>query len=102
MKAFIRERIAAGDSKSEIKDKLVAQFGESVLAAPPRSGFNLLAWLLPLVGAGIGAAVLAILARRWRRGRPEPSEPGPSSNGRAALTPDLDRRVDEELARFDA
>jgi len=97
MKAFIRERIAAGDSKSEIKDKLVAQFGESVLAAPPRS-----AWLLPLVGAGIGAAVLAILARRWRRGRPESSEPGPSSNGRAALTPDLDRRVDEELARFDA
>jgi cytochrome c-type biogenesis protein CcmH len=73
-----------------------------VLAAPPRSGFNLVAWLLPLVGAGIGAAVLAILARRWRRGRPESSEPGPSSNGRAALTPDLDRRVDEELARFDA
>ncbi|MGI8607090.1 MAG: cytochrome c-type biogenesis protein [Gaiellaceae bacterium] len=102
MKAFIRERIAAGDTKSEIKGKLVAQFGESVLAAPPRSGFNLLAWLLPLVGAGVGAAVLAILARRWRRLRPEPPEPGPSSNGRAALTPDLDRRVDEELARFDA
>jgi cytochrome c-type biogenesis protein CcmH len=102
MKAFIRERIAAGDTKSEIKDKLVAQFGESVLAAPPKSGFNLLAWLLPLVGAGVGAAVLAVLARRWRRGKPESPEPGPSSNGRAALTPDLDRRVDEELARFDA
>ena len=101
MKAFIRERIAAGDTKSEIKDKLVAQFGESVLAAPPRSGFNLLAWLLPLVGAAVAAAVLAMLARRWRRGKPEPLEPGPSSNGRSTLTPDLDRRVDEELARFD-
>ena len=67
MKAFIRERIAAGDTKSEIKDKLVAQFGESVLAAPPKSGFNLLAWLLPLVGAVVGAAVLAMLARRWRQ-----------------------------------
>lgn len=102
MKAFIRERIAAGDTKSEIKDKLVAQFGESVLAAPPRSGFNLLAWLLPLVGVALGASVLAILARRWRRGKPEPSEPGPSANGRGILTPDLDRRVDEELARYDA
>jgi cytochrome c-type biogenesis protein CcmH len=101
MKAFIRERIAAGDTKSEIKDKLVAQFGESVLAAPPRSGFNLLAWLLPLVGAAVGATVLAMLARRWRRGKPESWEPGPSSNGRSSLTPDLDRRVDEELARFD-
>jgi cytochrome c-type biogenesis protein CcmH len=101
MKAFIRERIVAGDTKTEIKDKLVAQFGESVLAAPPRSGFNLLAWLLPLVGAAIGAAVLAMLARRWRKRKPEPSELGPSSNGRSTLTPDLDRRVDEELARFD-
>ena len=101
MKAFIRERIAAGDTKTEIKDRLVAQFGESVLAAPPKSGFNLLAWLLPLVGAAIGAGVLAILARRWRRRKPEASEPRASSNGRAALTPDLDRRVDEELARYD-
>lgn len=101
MKAFIRERIAAGDTKSEIKHKLVAQFGESVLAAPPKSGFNLLAWLLPLVGAVVGAAVLAMLARRWRQGKPESWEPGPSSNGRSSLTPDLDRRVDEELARFD-
>jgi cytochrome c-type biogenesis protein CcmH len=101
MKAFIRERIAAGDTKSEIKDKLVAQFGESVLAAPPKSGFNLLAWLLPLVGAAVGAAVLAMLARRWRSGKPESWEPGPSANGRSSLTPDLDRRVDEELARFD-
>ncbi len=101
MKAFIRERIAAGDTKTEIKDKLVVQFGESVLAAPPRSGFNLLAWLLPLVGAAVGAGVLAMLARRWRRGKPEPWEPGSSSNGRSSLTPDLDRRVDEELARFD-
>lgn len=35
MRAFIRRRIAAGDTKSAIKAKLVAQFGESVLAAPP-------------------------------------------------------------------
>ena len=54
MRSFIRQRIAAGDTESEIKSKLVAQFGESVLAAPPKSGFNLLAWLLPLVGIVLG------------------------------------------------
>src|SRR5712691_7666061 len=32
---YIRKRIAAGDTKSEIKAKLVAQFGPSILAAPP-------------------------------------------------------------------
>jgi cytochrome c-type biogenesis protein CcmH len=102
MRAFIRARIAAGDTKSEIKARLVDQFGESVLAAPPKQGFNLLAWLLPLVGLALGAVVLAVLARRWSRARATPAPVGPSGNGRAALDPELERRVDDELARFDA
>ena len=101
MRAFIRERIAAGDTKSEIKDKLVAQFGESVLAAPPASGFNLLAWLVP-IGGGLAAVVgVALLARRWSRARAGPM-PAMSADGRKPLDPDLERRVDEELARFEA
>jgi cytochrome c-type biogenesis protein CcmH len=102
MRSFIRARIAAGDTKSEIKDQLVDQFGESVLAAPPRRGFNLLAWLLPLVGLAAGAVVLGLLARRWSRTRSGPIPVDPSGNGRAGLDPELERRLDEELARFDA
>ena len=101
MRLFISERIAAGDTKSEIKSKLVAQFGEAVLAAPPKEGFNLLAWVLPLAGVGLAAVALGLLARRWARSR-EPTTADPSSNGRAPLDPDLERRLDEELARFDA
>jgi cytochrome c-type biogenesis protein CcmH len=100
MRAFIRQRIAAGDTKSEIKDKLVAQFGESVLAAPPARGFNLLAWLVPIAGGLIAVVVVAILARRWSRGRAG-APAGPSADGRP-LDPGLERRVDEELARFEA
>jgi cytochrome c-type biogenesis protein CcmH len=102
MRSFIRARIAAGDTKSEIKSKLVDQFGESVLAAPPKRGFNLLAWLLPFAGLGLGGAALAVLARRWSRAREEPASADPSGNGRGPLDPELERRVDEELARFDA
>jgi len=102
MRSFIRARIAAGDTKSEIKSKLVDQFGESVLAAPPKRGFNLLAWLLPFAGLGIGAAALAVLARRWSRQHEEAVPADPSGNGRGPLDPELERRVDEELARFDA
>jgi cytochrome c-type biogenesis protein CcmH len=102
MRSFIRARIAAGDTKSEIKSKLVDQFGESVLAAPPKHGFNLLAWLLPFAGLGLGGAALAVLARRWSRAREEPASADPSGNGRGPLDPELERRVDEELARFDA
>lgn len=97
---FAHRRCVAGASKDQIKSELVSQFGESILAAPPKKGFGLLAWLLPLVGVACAAVVLAVMARRWRRAR----EPAPAAaaglNGRP-LSPELERRVDEELARFD-
>jgi cytochrome c-type biogenesis protein CcmH len=96
IKEFIAARIAAGDTKAQIKSKLVTQFGEGVLAAPPKRGFGLLAWLLPLVGIGTGAAVLAVLAWRWTRS----AEPAPAAAG-PPLAPELDRRVEEELRRFE-
>ena len=94
IEALISARIAAGDSKSEIKDVLVAEYGPSILAAPPKKGFNLLAWLLPFVALFGGALVLGFLAWRWSHTR----EPGPPA---AQLSPALERRVDEELARYD-
>jgi cytochrome c-type biogenesis protein CcmH len=96
IRQYISARIAAGDTKSEIKAKLVAQFGPAVLAEPSKHGFNLLAWVLPLVGIGLAAAALGLLAWRWTRSR----EPVAAVAG-APLDPELDRRVDEELARFD-
>ena len=104
MRADIRERIEAGQTKSEIKAAMVEQFGEAVLAAPPRSGFNWLAWLLPFGGLAGAAVVVTLLARRWLRSRPAPAAAGsaPGANGGPPLDPVLERRVDEELARFDA
>jgi cytochrome c-type biogenesis protein CcmH len=102
MRAFIRARIAAGDTKSQIKATLVDQFGESVLAAPPKSGFNLLAWVLPLAGIVLAAGVVGVLAYRWSRNRRPEEAAGPSANGRFHLDPELERRLDEELARYDA
>jgi cytochrome c-type biogenesis protein CcmH len=96
MKTFIRVRIAAGDSEQEIKDALVAEFGTGVLAEPPGGGFGLLAWLLPLVALVGGAIVVAVLIRAWsRRGPPG----GPPAEER--LHPEVERLVDDELARFD-
>ena len=95
MKAYIRERIAAGDTKSEIKAALVDQFGPSVLAVPPKEGFELVAWLLPLAGLLAGAVVVGALAWRWSHGRggdEPPDEP---------LDPALEQRLDDELARFE-
>jgi cytochrome c-type biogenesis protein CcmH len=100
MRVFIRARIAAGDSKQEIKDALVAQFGQRVLAVPEKRGFDLIAWLLPIGGALLAAAVVGAAAWRWSRTPASPSLLVPA-NGRAGLGPELERRVDDELARFD-
>jgi cytochrome c-type biogenesis protein CcmH/NrfF len=101
IRAFVQARIRAGDTKSEIMDKLVAQFGPEIRAAPPASGFGLLAWLLPLVGLIGGGALIGALAWRWSRKR-EPAPGGaPEQNGQAPLDPELERRLEQELARFE-
>jgi cytochrome c-type biogenesis protein CcmH/NrfF len=98
MRDFIRERLAAGDSEDEIEAALVAQFGEAVLASPPKEGFNLLAWVLPLAGGAIAVTAVAVALRRWSRARPAAEAPAART---LALDPELERRVDDELRRFD-
>jgi len=102
VKRFIVRRIDGGDTKSEIKRRLVDEYGTRILAAPPRHGFNLIAWLLPLIGILAAAGVLGLLAWHWSRRREEPEPPAePWSLNGHPLDPELERRVDEELARFD-
>ena len=94
-RAFIRRQIALGKDKKQVKAALVAEYGPGVLADPPSSGFDLAAWLVPilLVLAAIGG--LRVAGRRWR-GRapasPAPEEPLPEEDA---------RRLDAELAAFD-
>lgn len=101
MRAFIRRRIAAGDSDAQIKQRLVAQFGEGVLAAPPAQGFGLVAWLLPVGGSLAVGAVVLVMLRRWKRERD--AEPAVAAGAAGAqLDPELARRLDHELARFES
>ena len=78
---LIRGLIAQGKSKEEIKDALVAEYGEDVLALPDSEGFDLAAWVIPALGIGIAVAAvgfaIARLARRRDREVAEPEiEPG--------------------------
>jgi cytochrome c-type biogenesis protein CcmH len=101
IEAVIAQKIAHGESRSAIEADLVQQFGTSILAAPPRRGFDLLAWWLPIVGVLAAGLVLAAAVWHWSRVRePTPLPVGATSAG--ALDPDLERRLDDELRRFDA
>jgi cytochrome c-type biogenesis protein CcmH len=95
MKQIIRTRLSEGATEKQIKAELVAQFGPGVIAEPPKSGFDLLAWLVPLGILAGGALGVGAIAWGWsRRRRDEPTvEP---------LDPALERRLDAELDRYDA
>ena len=94
-RAFIRRQIALGKDKQQVKDALVGEYGPGVLADPPSSGFDLAAWLVPILLAVLGIGGVAFAARRWRRGAaPEPAAGEPLADEDA-------RRLDAELAAFD-
>jgi cytochrome c-type biogenesis protein CcmH len=99
MRVHIRQMIAAGDTKSEIERKLVAQFGEGVLARPPKHGFGLLAWVLPLAGIVLAAGAIGFGAWKWSRSKNESD--GDVHLHQPPLEPDLERQLDDELLRFD-
>ncbi len=67
MRAVIRERLEAGETPEEVKAYFVSKYGEWILLAPKKKGFNLIVWLLPVVGVLGGAVILGVAFRRWTR-----------------------------------
>jgi cytochrome c-type biogenesis protein CcmH/NrfF len=98
-RVFIRKQIAEGKTKAQIEDALVAQYGTRVLAEPPKSGFDLTAWLVPGAGILLAAVAIAFGLMRWRRagGRGGP----PSGKAGPPLDPGDSERLDADLARYD-
>jgi cytochrome c-type biogenesis protein CcmH/NrfF len=98
MKAFIRAHIALGWTKSRIESALAAQLGDGIYGVPRTHGFDLIAWVLPIGGILLGALGVAGGAWYWSRGRDGGGDGGAPGSGLDAAS---ERRLDEELARFD-
>ena len=90
-RALIRQLIAEGQDKDQIKDALVAQYGPRVLATPSGHGFDLLAWLVPGIAIALALCGIGWFALRRRPQRPAEKEIEPSD---AAL-------LDEDMSRYD-
>jgi len=97
-RAYIRGLIAQGETKSQILDNLVAQYGPAVLGKPPAHGFNLTVYIIPLAILAVGGAILAVTLPRWRR-RTRASAREPAADV-PALSPEDAQRVEQELSQF--
>ena len=95
---YIQELIAQCKSKDEVKQALVAEFGESVLALPGDQGDDdlgdVLVYAVPAVGIALAAGGIAFAVVRWRRrtrtGR-EPGGPALAGADGSRLDDDMDR-----------
>jgi cytochrome c-type biogenesis protein CcmH len=96
-KVYVARLVAAGKTKAEIKDDLVAQYGPAVLALPKASGFDLTAYLVPVLAILVAAGALAFSVARWRRDGLRPAPGG----ARAAPQGEDAERLEADISRYD-
>ena len=91
IKDFIAARVARGETKEQPLRALEAEVGRAALATPPKEGFDLVAWLVPIVLVVAGLAAIPFVTRSWarRRGRVTPAE----------LSPEDAARLEDELRK---
>lgn len=57
MRALVRDRIRAGQTPEQVRDWLVARYGDYVSYDPPFDASTAALWLAPLLLLGVGAVV---------------------------------------------
>lgn len=97
LRMWIIVQEAAGRSRAEVEEDLYARFGDVIRPAPKAEGFGLAAYAIPVVGFLAGGLLVALFLRRQTLRGDEPAAAPPAPAG--ALDPELERLVDEDLAR---
>ncbi len=93
MRAEISERLRAGETVQQIVDSFVARVGKKVLSAPPMTGFDITAWIMPFLALCLGTFVVGWIVVKMVR----PSVPAAVES--APVT--LDSRIERELRDFE-
>jgi len=94
---FIQTLVNQGKTATQIKQALVADFGNAVLDLPPDKGFNVLFYILPIAFVLAGLAILTILLPRWRRKKTVT----PLESAGSGVTAADAERLEQDLRRYD-
>jgi len=89
----LAKRVDQGDSNDGVVEYVIDKYGTSVLSAPPASGFNLTAWVMPFAALGAGLIVAVFFLRRFKAAQ---------ANAPAAHVDmtSYQQKVEEELKKF--
>jgi cytochrome c-type biogenesis protein CcmH len=77
MKGVIRQRLESGETPEQVKAYFVDRYGEWILLRPEPHGFNLVVYILPVIGLLLGGGLVFNTVRKWTR--PADDEPLPGS-----------------------
>ena len=97
----IDEKIAAGMTREAIVQGFVAQYGEEVLAAPTKKGFNLTAWVLPFVMLLVGGGIVRGVVRRWSRPGAQAAPEAQGEQPAAGEDDEYRAKMERELKELD-
>ena len=97
---LIREQLKEGKTEEEIKQYFVLNYGDRVLAEPPRTGFNWLVYIVPPILIVLGAYILFSAFKEWTKPRSAAAGAGPRDEARASSSDDeYINRLEEELKK---
>lgn len=92
---FIRGLVDKCQTKEQIKAALINEYGEGVIAVPKKSGFDLTAYLVPVIGGLLALIAVIFGALSWRKAkRDDPDVEDSASPAESA-------ELDEDLQRYD-
>lgn len=95
---LIRLKLSEGWSDEQIKEYFAMQYGDRVLAEPPRRGLNWLVYVLPPVAILAGVVLVVGILRRMQA-KPTPAEDTPAAP--LSTEDEYLKRVEEELKRVE-
>lgn len=92
---LIDQKVSNGESDDRILKDFVAQYGPTVLVDPPKAGFSLTAWVVPVLVPIVGLFGAWELARRWRKKHPALA----SATNPSIISPEMVARVQHDVER---
>lgn len=92
---LVNQKVAKGESDDQILKDFVAQYGPTVLVDPPKKGFDLAAWVMPVLVPLIALILVWEIARRWRQKHPAAAATGYASQ----ISPEIIARVQRDIEK---
>jgi cytochrome c-type biogenesis protein CcmH/NrfF len=104
MHQLVLARLDSGMTQAQVLDAFQKQYGEMVFMSPPKRGFNLVMYVMPIVGLGLGIGLVVGVVKRWAKTSPSPAaDPGAEGGaGAAGATPEELALLKRELEKFEA